>query len=56
MRDFVFSEPVLVDVLLGCIYLIPQKAIRDCVNVVVFTSIPCADTSFVLCDKALIIN
>ena len=54
MRDFAFNEPVLIDVLSGGIYRIPMEAINVCGEITVYTGIPCADTPFVLCDRAMI--
>ena len=54
MRDFAFSEPVMVDVLSGNVYQVPTESVKNCGKFTIYARIPCADTPFVLCDKSLI--
>ncbi|MBR4222869.1 MAG: hypothetical protein IKR81_17040, partial [Victivallales bacterium] len=51
VRDFAFKEPVLIDVLTGTIYEIPQASILPNGSLTVFADIPCADTPFILADR-----
>ena len=51
VRDFAFEAPVLIDVLTGAIYEIPQASILPNGSLTIFSDIPCADTPFVLADK-----
>jgi hypothetical protein len=54
MRDFAFTEPMIVDVLSGNVYQVPPESVKNCGEFTVYAGIPCADTPFVLCDKSLI--
>ena len=54
MRDFAFNEPVLIDVLSGGVYRIPAESVKAFGALTVYAGIPCADTPFVVCDRAMI--
>ena len=54
VRDFALKTPVLIDVLSGTVYQIPQETIQTCGDLTVFADIPCADTPFVLADRNVI--
>ncbi|MBR4675870.1 MAG: beta-galactosidase [Victivallales bacterium] len=54
MRTFPIVNPVLIDVLSGAIYQIPQAAVHTCGELTIFADIPCADSPFVLADKNVI--
>ena len=54
MRDFAFNEPVLIDILSGGVYRIPAESVKAFGALTVYAGIPCADTPFVVCDKAMI--
>ncbi len=54
MRAFPIANPVLIDVLSGAIYQIPQAAVQTCGDLTIFADIPCADSPFVLADKNII--
>ena len=53
-RNFTFKEPVLVEMVSGGVFAIPQESIDSQGEFIVFKEMPVIDSPFVIADKSLI--
>ena len=51
VRNFALRKPVLIDVLYGDVYELPQSCISELGDITLYLGIPCADTPFVMADR-----
>jgi hypothetical protein len=54
MRDFQLQDPMLIDVLSGAVYEVPQESVKRLGDITLYLEIPCADSPFVLADKGFV--